>query len=95
MTEEDMLEISISDNFGRRTGFNRRKMSSSAFDREEGYERERRVCKDRRIGAADRRSGIDRRSAGKVIFETERGTEKERRSGQDRRVSPPHFIANF
>ena len=94
MMTEDITEISISDNFGRRSGFDRREMLIPSFERAKGDERERRVCKDRRVGDADRRNRIDRRSAVEKAFEAECETERERRSGQDRRVSSPHYIAN-
>ena len=83
MTDE-IKEISIGDNFGRRSGLHRRKISDPSFEEERRDGRERRCGKDRRSGHA-RRNGYDRRHDDIVDVENERRGGRERRSGYDRR----------
>ena len=65
--------IYFSDNYGRRSGTERRRMSGFRIKEERRIGTDRRTCKDRRITIVDRRSSL------KTSYESDR------RSGQDRR----------
>ena len=71
--------IYISDNYGRRSGIERRHMPGSYQGEEKRSNTDRRSGEDRRITIGDRRSGIDRRSRPKTSYGIDR------RSVQDRR----------
>ena len=60
--EEDIQIINIEDNFGRRSGLDRRRSSGSHPDAEKRSGAERRSVKDRRSGL-DRRNGVERRAS--------------------------------
>ena len=75
---DDIKVINVSDNFGRRTGLDRRKISGS-------FNSEVRSGKERRSGP-DRRCGVDRRDRMRMNFgDNHRRNGIERRSGDDRR----------
>ena len=96
MVNNDMTDniklISISDNFGRRIGLDRRKISISPFEEEKRDKRERRNGGDRR-NRGNRRSGTERRSGRIAFFKTEHRSGKERRNNYDRRVILPTYMA--
>jgi hypothetical protein len=76
---DDIQVINISDNFGRRSGPEKRKILGSPI------EEERRSGRDRRNGT-DRRCGADRRDRTRLNYGTDRrGSNERRRSGHDRR----------
>lgn len=80
---EDRKVISFKDDFGRRSGVNRRR-SSISISKEERADRDRRNGNDRRSGS-ERRCIVDRRAHTKIHSGPGRRSEQERRSGIDRR----------
>lgn len=82
--EEDIQVININDNFGRRSGLDRRQIFDPAPQKEKRGGGERRIVKDMRSGL-DRRSGVERRASIEADRDPEHRNGKDRRSGQDRR----------
>ena len=82
---DDIKVINVSDNFGRRSGLTRRKITGSPIEDERRDENERRIVFDRRCGT-DRRNGVDRRDISRMNYgDNHRRSGKDRRSGDDRR----------
>jgi len=71
--------IYLSDNYGRRSGIERRHITGSYKGQERRINSDRRGGLDRRITIGDRRSGIERRNRPNISYGMDR------RSGEDRR----------
>jgi hypothetical protein len=83
--EEEIKVINIEDNFGRRSGLDRRHISGSTPQKEKRGGKKRRIVKDRRSGL-DRRNGLERRAPSpESDHGPENRTGRDRRSGRDRR----------